>query len=173
MPVLQIQWFLPPSQMNGPRPLQPSNFGLGILWAHFRALSNLEERGSKRLAFQELSGSLSSLLWTQGSHFVSGSMSVEGSAAMGGVRPRAPRGAPNQAVSRHARTEGCVSGLSSVCVSQGQRAKPARSQLPRTPCRQCLEGRTLAPRGSLLSQQQSVPQPRRQTPYQGSVQWPR
>lgn len=55
-----------------------------------------------------------------------GSMSVAGSAATAGVRPLVRRGAPNQAVSRHARMEGCVSGLSSVCANQGPRAKPVR-----------------------------------------------
>ena len=45
-----------------------------------------------RLGF---SGTECRYYWTQGSCFVSGSMSVEGSAAMAGVRPLAPRDAPN------------------------------------------------------------------------------
>lgn len=80
-------------------------------------------------------------------------MCVEGSAAMAGVRPLAPRGAPNQAVFHHARMEGCVSGLNYVCVNQGPRAKPVRSQTPRTLLHQPLEGKVLGllPPGSLLS----------------------
>jgi hypothetical protein len=46
-----------------------------------------------------VSGKTVLLLLDSGSCFVSGSMSVEGNAAMAGVRPLAPRGAPN--VSSH------------------------------------------------------------------------
>lgn len=104
-----------------------------------------------------------------------GSMSVVGSAVMAGVRPLAPRGAPNQAVFRRVRMEGCVSDLSSVCVNQGPRAKPVRRQLPRTPRPQSLEGRVLRPLppGSLLSKPQSALHLRRRTRYQESVPWPR
>lgn len=69
-----------------------------------RALSNPEECGSKRVAFQERSESLTlgrEHRWTQGSRFVSGSMSVEGSAAMAGVRLLALRGAPNVSCCTH------------------------------------------------------------------------
>lgn len=104
-----------------------------------------------------------------------GSMSVEGSAATAGVRPLAPRGAPNQAVSHRARMEGCVSGLSSACVNQEPRAKHVRQHLLRTPRHLCLEGRVLElrPPGSLLGKQQSTLHLRRLTLFRESVLWPR
>ena len=79
------------------------SFGLGFLGT---CQDSLEARGRWkqqaglagvpwRLGF---SGRECCCCWTQGSCFVSGSMSVVDSAVMAGVRPPAPRGAPNVSV---------------------------------------------------------------------------
>ncbi len=96
---MQAFWFSGLSPVPGLYPstraasARASSVWLGTLWKP-------EECGSGSLALQGpseigLSGTEGCYCWTQRSCFVLGLMSVEASAAMAGVRPPAPRGAPN------------------------------------------------------------------------------
>lgn len=77
----------------------PASFGLGILCMAWHSLEARgmwkQEPGLQGPSEMGLSGTEGCYCWTQRSCFVLGLMSVEASAAMAGVRPPAPRGAPN------------------------------------------------------------------------------